>query len=508
MLINLIEYLENFTVKQYASKIAIVDGDRSIDFLSLTKRAKGLAHKIIEIRDEVKMPIAVFLSKSLESIIADLAISYSGNIYMNLDIKNPDSRISNILQKIEPKIIIANTSFLKKIESLCNDDVTVLNIDEVNFATNTNDDILFKRLVTLIDTDPYCIINTSGSTGTPKGVILNHKSFVDFVEWSVSTFDLTDKEIIGSLSPLYFDIYSFELCLMMAKGCTIIIISEQLATFPAKLLEFLNDKKVNFIFWVPTIMVNIANLNLFTTYKLPDLKKIWFAGEVFPTRHLNYWRLYVSHATFTNLYGPIEITLDCTYYIIKDDLPNDVPIPIGFPCRNTDVLILNDNDLAAIPNEKGELCVRGTSLALGYYNDPEKTVKAFVQNPLNKNYPELIYRTGDVVFKNEEGVINFVGRKDFQIKHLGYRIDLSELEHVILNTWGKIYNACVLYNHNKKEICLFYEGNKEITPVSFRKELLEYLPKYMVPTNFRFFEELPRNSNGKIDRNLLKESLV
>lgn len=253
-------------------------------------------------------------------------------------------------------------------------------------------------------------------------------------------------------------------------------------------------------------MVNIANLQLFESVKMPYLKKILFAGEVFPTKHLNYWIEHIPEATYINLYGPIEITLDCTYYIVNENLPNDVPIPIGWPCRNSDVLILNNDDELADINEKGELCVRGTSLAMGYYNDPEKTSKAFVQNPLNKNYPELIYRTGDVVFKNDKNEIIFVGRKDFQVKHLGYRIDLNEIEHVIVNSWGKINNASILYLSEKKEICLIYEGADEISPSKFRQELANYLPKYMLPTQFRFLKELPRNPNGKIDRNLLKET--
>jgi acyl-coenzyme A synthetase/AMP-(fatty) acid ligase len=289
----------------------------------------------------------------------------------------------------------------------------------------------------------------------------------------------------------------------MAKGATLVIVPETLATFPPKLVEFLIEKKINWIFWVPTIMVNIANLDLFATYQLPHLRTIWFAGEVFPTKHLNYWRRHLPHAKFVNLYGPIEITLDCTYYVVEKDLPDEMPVPIGFPCRNTDVLILNDDNKSAGINEKGELCVRGTSLAMGYYNDPEKTAKAFVQNPLNPHYPEWIYRTGDIVYKNESGEIIFAGRRDFQVKHLGYRIDLGEIEHVIVNTWGKVRNGCIVYNPHKKEICLFYEGAEEISPAVFRKDLVLYLPKYMIPTDFRFFTELPRNPNGKIDRNLL-----
>ena len=502
MVINIIEYFERNLPVQ-ANKIAVIDNDKTIDFNTLAAQSKKLASILIEKKDVFNKPIAVFLPKSIESVISNLGITYSGNIYMNLDIKNPDTRISNILQKIQPEIIITNKSLSKKISSLNTGGAIIVHIEELEDSNTFSEELIFKRLENTIDTDPYCIINTSGSTGTPKGVALNHKSFVDFIEWSIPTLKITNNQVIGSLSPLYFDIYSFELCLLMAKGATIVIIPEGLATFPVKLIEYLKDRKVDWIFWVPTIMVNIANLDLFSALQLPDLKTVWFAGEVFPTKHLNYWRRYLPHAMFVNLYGPIEITLDCTYYIIEKDLSNDMPVPIGYPCRNTDVLILNEGDQLSGVNEKGELCVRGTSLALGYYNDPDKTAKAFVQNPLNTSYPELIYRTGDVVYKNDAGEIIFVGRKDFQVKHLGYRIDLSEVEHVIVNTWAKAPNACVLYDHTKKEICLFYEGKDEIAPAVFRKELAQYLPKYMVPTFFRLFKELPRNPNGKIDRNLL-----
>ncbi len=507
MFINIIEYLEKVTLKNNAEKTAVIDENSEMDFLTLTKEAKKVATIIFSTKDFINKPIAVFLPKGVQSVIANLGITYSGNIYMNLDVKNPDNRIKNILEKIKPEAIITNRMLANKILSIAGSDISVVIVDELPAGLEVSEELIFGRLENIIDTDPYCIINTSGSTGTPKGVVLNHKSFIDFTEWAIPTLKISDKEIIGSLSPLYFDIYSFELCLLMARGATLVVIPEQLATFPAKLIEFLQGNKISYIFWVPTIMVNIANLDLFATYKLPDLKTIWFAGEVFPTKHLNYWRSHMPHAVFTNLYGPIEITLDCTYYTVEKDFPNDVPIPIGYPCRNTDVMILNDNEELAGLNEKGELCVRGTSLAMGYYNDPEKTAKAFVQNPLNRNYPELIYRTGDVVYKNHEGEIIFVGRKDFQIKHLGYRIDLSEVEHVIVNTWGKIPNACVLYNHDKKEICLFYEGTNEIPPAEFRKELTQYLPKYMVPTHFHLFAEMPRNPNGKIDRNLLSSMI-
>ncbi len=507
MVINIIEYFER-TVEEYPHKTAVAEGEKTIDFENLQKRSKYLASKINEAYDCLLQPVAVLLPKSIDSITANMAISYSGNIYMNLDTKAPAQRIENIITKIEPKIIITHSEHLKKNDYLSRLSLVVICIDtELEHLPETVDPNSYKeKLSKLIDTDPYCIINTSGSTGTPKGVVLNHRSFIDFIEWAVEALHLSQNENIGSLSPLYFDIYSFELCMMAAKSATITIIPDSLAIFPVKLISFFQGTNINFIFWVPTIMVNIANMDILSKFDLKELKKVLFAGEVFPTKHLNYWRKNIPSATFVNMYGPIEITLDCTYYIIKKDIPDEVPVPIGYPCRNTSILILNKQNQLSAKNEKGELCVRGSSLAMGYWNDAEKTAKAFTQNPLNTKYPELIYRTGDIVYLNDDDEIIFVGRADFQVKHLGYRIDLSEIEHVIVNSLNFINNACVLYNFEKKDIILCYESKSETAPSEIRKELMKYLPKYMIPTKFYYFSEMPRNSNGKIDRNFLQEN--
>ena len=248
-------------------------------------------------------------------------------------------------------------------------------------------------------------------------------------------------------------------------------------------------------------------MNLLENVNLPSLNTVWFAGEVFPTKQFNYWKNHLPQTLFANLYGPIEITLDCTYFIVNRTVSDEEPLPIGIPCRNTAILILNDNDLPIQHGEEGELCVRGTSLAMGYYNNPEKTAAAFVQNPLNKSYPETIYRTGDIVSLNNLGEIVFKGRKDSLVKHLGYRIELGEIEHVIVNTLKLVKNGCIVYNNAKKEITLFYEAELEIPAAVFRKEITTVLPKYMIPTVYIKMEELPRNTNGKIDRLKLKNTV-
>ena len=223
-----------------------------------------------------------------------------------------------------------------------------------------------------------------------------------------------------------------------------------------------------------------------------------------PTKQLNVWRRYLPNASYTNLYGPTEITDVCTYYTLNREFGDDEPLPIGWPCRNTEILILNDENQLVGDGEIGELCIRGRALAMGYYNDWEKSEVGFVQNPLNSAFRDLIYRSGDIVKYNQYGEIEYLGRKDFQIKHRGYRIDLGEIE----TASGLIENiercACA-YNEKKSEIVMFYVGNVESEEIA--KILESKIPHYMIPKRFVKKSTLPLNANGKINRLELKKEL-
>ena len=193
-----------------------------------------------------------------------------------------------------------------------------------------------------------------------------------------------------------------------------------------------------------------------------------------------------------------------SYHIITERPNENEPLPIGIPCENTDILILDEDNHECDTGVEGELCVRGTSLAMGYYNNKEKTDAAFIQNPLNSAYPEPIYKTGDVVVKDSNGIIHFKGRRDSLIKHMGYRIELGEIEHLIIDKLRIVKYCCAVYNYSEKEIVLFYEKDTDISTADFRKELRSVVPAYMIPAKFNRMDELPRNTNGKIDRLYLK----
>ena len=504
MQINVLEYFEK-TVLKHKEKIAIIDNESKLTFNELEKCAKKLCFLIHIKMNLINQPIGIFLPKGANSIIAFLGTLYSGNFYVPLDIESPQNRLETIINNLEPKIIITTKKYLEILLLQKFDKNRILLIDEIfNKKITYNNKLILQNIENIIDADPVYTIYTSGSTGTPKGVVISHRGVIDYIDWAVNCFNINSDTIIGNQAPFYFDNSTLDIYLCLATGATLIIIPKYLFIFPVRLLEYIKEKEINFIFWVPSVLTSIANIKLLDKVDVNCLKKILFAGEVMPMKHLNYWRKRLKNSLFANLYGPTEITVDCTYYIVEKDFHDDESLPIGIPCRNSDVFILNKDDKKADKNEKGELCVRGSSLALGYWNNFKKTVEVFTQNPLNKNYPDKIYRTGDIVYKNKEGLIIFVGRKDSQIKHQGYRIELGEIENAVLSI-SEIDNACVIYNDKDKNIVLFHESKNIVTPIEIRKELIKYLPKHMLPTVFTKLDKLPKNPNGKIDRLALKK---
>lgn len=503
-MINIVEIFEK-VASENPEKTAIYDKERQCSFGMLLDCALKLALRINDALDGRKSAIiGVFMPKCIEAVIADLAILYSGNIYMNIDVSSPPQRINAILGQTKPSLLLAfaNASVPAGVAALPIEEMSpcILTSGERSKALDLKKD--------RIDTDPACIINTSGSTGIPKAVVLSHRGFLDFMEAVESAGLMQENAVIGSLSPIVFDIFSFELCMLAIKGSTLSLLPEKMAAFPLRLLQIMEATSVSFIFWVPTIMVNIANMRLLEKAHLASLKMVWFAGEVFPTAKFNYWRKCLPHVLFANFYGPIEISLDCLYFIVRREIGDDEPIPIGRPFRNTSVIVLDDKNHvieANEPGKEGELYVRGSSLALGYFKNPEKTARAFVQNPLNNDYPEVIYRTGDIVMWNGYGDLVFKGRKDTLVKRHGYRVELGEIEHVTVTTLKLADNCCALYYPDNQKLILVYETPAPQDEKAFSQKLSRMLPRYMLPSEYRHMIEMPRNLNGKIDRLKLKE---
>ena len=503
MKINLIEYLQE-TVKDNYNKIAIEDSEGFFLFKDLDEFSNKIADYIILNENISRQPVAVFMPKNRWSVISFVGVFKSGNFYVPLDVKSPGERIVKILETLEASIVITDESHKNKLV-LLGFKGKVLVIEEV-IKSSSEIDLLYLKIKTekIIDLDPIYAIFTSGSTGTPKGVLISHRGVIDYIEWARETYAITNKEIIGNQAPFYFDNSTLDIYLMIVTGATLIIIPEDKFTFPIKLIEYVNYKNINFVFWVPSVLNNISSFDAFSTIKPISLNKVLFAGEAMPNKHLNYWRKNHPGALYSNLYGPTEITVDCTYYIVDREFNDDESLPIGRACKNTQVLIVSDEGKLVNKGGLGELCVRGSSLALGYYNDAKKTEYTFVQNPLHNLYPDVIYKTGDLGYENDHGEIIFVGRKDSQIKHMGYRIELGEIETAILGI-DEVENVCVLYDDTQNQIVSFFISKK--SNLEIRKELINILPKYMIPTKWFKQDFFTLNANGKTDRLILKNKI-
>lgn len=494
---SVIEYLAD-TVKRFPNKIAVSEVDGQMTFSELWNSARKLA-KEVGMDNGTNCPVGVFLPKGGKMVAAFAGINMSGNFYVPLDVKTPEARIVSILNVLEAKILVTDKLHYDQLSAFSGDRKIVVYEDAV-----AEDIITHFDLSKQIDTDPVYAIFTSGSTGTPKGVVISHRGVIDYIDWAVSRFHIDENAIIGNQAPFYFDNSTLDIYLMYATGATLNLIPETFFAFPAKLIDYLNENKISFVFWVPFVLSNVANMNILEHSKPHYLKNVFFAGEVMPNKHLNYWRKHLPECRYVNLYGPTEITVDCTYYQVDRTYKDDEPLPIGFPCRNSDVLVLVDRKREAEVGEEGELCVRGSSLALGYYNDWKKTQASFIQNPLNKHYPELIYCTGDVVFKNQHGELMYVGRIDSQIKHNGYRIELGEIETAVLGC-QLVENCCAAYDYEHKKIVLFYQSEKISDVKELRTVLVSKLPRYMIPAEYRKETVLKQNTSGKIDRKYYKD---
>ncbi len=485
-------------------KTAVRDEWGEITYADLCEYGKRVGTVLINSSEtDGTEPVMVYLPKSLKCIVSFMGAMYSGNPYVPAAYDMPLNRIEKIIESLDGAgHIITDADGAERLKEI-NPPLPV-HIYEDMLSSEADEKAVEKAVGAVCDTDPIYIMFTSGSTGAPKGVTVPHRGVIDYAMWVSKTFEINESTVLGNQAPFYFDNSIFDIYSMLLSGAEMIIIPEKLFMFPSKLPEFIRDNNITTIFWVPTVMINVANSGVLSEIEMPTLKTAAFCGEVMPNTQLNIWRRYHKDCLYANLYGPTEISDVCTYYIVDRPFNDSDPLPIGKACENMRIIILNEDNKQAKVNEQGEMCVIGTGVSLGYWNNPEITAKAFMQNPLNPYYDERIYRTGDLAYINDDGLIMYVGRRDNQVKIKGNRIELGEIENAAMCV-DEVLGACAVVDENEQKIVLFVESKADLKLRKVNLELKKYIPNYMLPGKLVVMDKFPHTANDKIDRVTLKK---
>lgn len=504
MVKNILDYLEN-SAGRVPEKIAVADEKNAFTYEELLDKAERIGAALAK-ETAVRRAVPVYMDKSCNALAAFMGAVKAGCFYCLLDPSQPVERINMILSTLGAELMIVDEKSAKKQEKL-GFTGKVFNIEEL--LTYTPSEKEREKLDAIraeaLDIDPLYSIFTSGSTGVPKGVIVNHRSVIDFIDCFTDTFHITQEDVIGNQAPFDFDVSVKDIYSTLKTGATMQIIPKKLFSFPMPLMDYLDDRKVTTLIWAVSALCIVTTLKGFEYKRPSQINKVIFSGEVMPVKHLNIWRETYPEAMFVNVYGPTEITCNCTYYIVDREFELDETLPMGKAFPNERVFLLDDEDRLVtpdMPEVTGEICVSGTAVTLGYYNNKEKTSQAFVQNPLNDSYNEIIYRTGDLGYYSKTGELYFSSRKDFQIKHMGHRIELGEIDMAI-NAVDGVVRACCIFDKEGNKILGFYEGSADKKTITH--ELMKKLPKFMIPQEFIQVESMPVTKNGKIDRNALME---
>lgn len=443
--------------------------------------------------------VAIFNDKSFEAFALMIACIKIGSIYVNLDISNPQDRLNKIIARCNPKILFNFFNIDKvfdKIKTVFAKDIVLPIIENENssycdLSVNSN--------------DPVYIMFTSGSTGFPKGATMSHANVLNFIEWGKKEYQVNENDVFTNVNPIYFDNSVFDFFVSVFNGASLLIIKPDATKAPRKLVSIIENQKPSIWFSVPSMLIYLITTKSINENSFASLRVITFGGEGFPKSKLKImFDWFKNRIRFVNVYGPTECTCICSAYDINESDFKDLDgfPPIGKLASNFRYLLMDDN---LQESKKGELLLMGAQVGLGYFNDVDRTNDQFIQNPINKFFKDISYRTGDLMELKADGKLYFIGRKDNQIKHLGYRIELEEIESA-LNSIIEVKESCVVYKKESNGMgqIIAYVSSTE-TAGDILKELKVRLPEYMIPRKVEILPELPKNKNGKIDRSFLNK---
>ena len=498
---NMLEYLEE-TADRLPDKTAFYDDRDSFSYAQLRDTAKRIGSCLSSVCPP-RQPVALLLdSRSIRNIPAMFGVLYAGCAYAPLDIAMPAERLNLLLNLLQPAAVLTDEKGAKAFAACDLKDVPQVDYDEA-VSTKIDEAALdaIRRQASVYD--PMSILYTSGSTGIPKGSIQTHFSYVHWAEATNEVYGFTENMVFGNQSPFFYANSVLDVISPVSLGATVYLLPAGVLTFPKRMIACLKDQHITCLCMTPSSFINIVNANVLTSGCLPDLKWGIMSGESMPWLPLKAWMEATPNASWWHYYGSTEAFSVAVGKVSKEHEAGQ-RLPVGKPFRLAHILFLDEDGREAAPGEPGEMLLSSPWIAWGYHRDEERTNASWVVDPLKRGWQERFFKTGDVGFLQPDGQLMVLGRMDNQIKHMGYRMELDEVEAALLGLPG-FQEGCVLFDQKQGEIWCFFTG--ELEEKGIRAELKNKLARYMLPDHYVHQDEMPHTASMKIDRNRLKQMI-
>ncbi len=494
----------------------------SVTYGNLTTQANQLAHALIELGVRHGDRVGVLMPRCNQSAVAVHGIMKAGAAFVPLDPRSPVTVLSDLIGFCELKALVTFGQKMSRLEELLAGSKLSAMI-EADTETRSCASIGWNALSTFPTTTPPVnvlehdlayVMFTSGSTGRPKGIMHTHHSGLSYAKLSVDTYGVQPDDVIGSHSPLHFDMSTFGYFSGPLAAATVSLIPEAYTRLPASLSQLMESHRISIWYSVPFALIQLLLRGALESRDLTDLRWVKFGGEPFPPGHLRELMAQWPHARFSNVYGPAEVN-QCTFYHLPScdtgaelDEPS---IPIGRTWPNTSGLVVDEDDAEVMAGQQGELLIRSSTMMQGYWDREDLNAGAFFSRTMSSGIEETYYRTGDLVRENAKGELVFLGRKDRQVKVRGYRVELDAVEQAVgLHAAVEEVGAFVVMTAVEvTAVAAAVTVKQEAGTVSSR-DLVTHakglLPWYAVPAVVHVLDDLPRTTSGKINRRLLAES--